>query len=320
MESNPRTRFPTTQAWHDFMNQQRNGQIQGKDLYDLRGACYQEIEALRERPLLVYASRFLDMQGPIPNNIDLTDVEGFRDLIHTLPKGTNKVDVLLHSPGGRPDATERIVSMLRSQIKNVTFLVPHSAYSAATMLALSGDEIILHPNATLGPIDPQINNIPARSIKRGFESAAKKIRREGPEVLPAYVPLIEKYSLELLEICEDSEKLSKALVTRWLKDFMFAGDKSAKTGKLISKAVKFFSEYDRHLMHSRPLTYDKLNGLGLKINVASEPLAGLLWEVFIQLNGFFSQTPFVKLYETSRSLSWGKQHIQNVMPITLPRR
>src|SRR5258706_219264 len=121
-------------------------------------------------------------------------------------------DVLIHSPGGSPEATERIVALLRSRFRaDVQFLVPHSAYSAATMLVLSGNQIILHPSATLGPIDPQVNGLPARSIRRGFDKIRELLRSEGPEALPAYLPLIEKHSIEILEICDDSLKLSKEL-------------------------------------------------------------------------------------------------------------
>lgn len=51
------------------------------------------------------------------------------------------------------------------------------------MLALSGDSITLHPSATVGPIDPQINGTPARSIKRGFDKVREIIKTEGPQVL-----------------------------------------------------------------------------------------------------------------------------------------
>ena len=57
------------------------------------------------------------------------------------------------------DAAERLVKILRSNFDEVNFLIPHSAYSAATMLALSGDSIVMHPSAVLGPIDPQVNGI-----------------------------------------------------------------------------------------------------------------------------------------------------------------
>ncbi len=305
-----RKKFKTTQDWHDyFATAQQAGQpITPKDLFALRKVCYEEIEKHRGRPLLVYATKFLEgVPLGAPNFIDLSDVDGFTDLVNSV-KGNGSIDVLLHSPGGRPDATERLVGLLRGKFNEVNFLIPHSAYSAATMLALSGNYIVLHPSAILGPIDPQINGVPARSIKRGFEKAKERITKEGPEALPAYIPLIEKYSLELLELCDDSEKLSKELVSTWLKKYMFKGEKNV--GRKIQKAVKYFSDYDTHLMHSRPLPIDKLAEFNLKIELADDTLQDLLWESYILLNSFFNVSPFVKLYESAHGVSWGKQFQQ----------
>jgi ClpP class serine protease len=164
MSSLPRIR--TSQDWNNFVAATPG--LTPQDLLSMRMSCYAEIEKLRDRPLIIYASKFLDALPNTPNFIDLSDIDGFADLVQSI-HDSESVDILLHSPGGRPDATERIVYILRRKFKEVHFLIPHSAYSAATMLALSGDSITLHPNATLGPIDPQINGIPARSIKRGFE-------------------------------------------------------------------------------------------------------------------------------------------------------
>jgi len=305
-----RKKFKTVQDWNDFIGQaQQSGQrTTGQDLFTLRKVCYQEIEKYRGRPLLVYATKFLEgLPQGAPNFIDLSDVDGFTDLINSV-RENGSVDVLLHSPGGRPDATERLVGLLRGKFDEVNFLIPHSAYSAATMLALSGNSIVLHPSGTLGPIDPQINGIPVRSIKRGFEKVKECIAKEGPETLPAYIPLIEKYSLDLLELCEDSEKLSRELVSTWLKRYMFKGDKKV-VGK-IRKAVNYFSDYDKHLLHSRPLPIDKLSEFGLKIELADEILQDLLWEAYILLSGFFNVSPFVKLYESAHGVSWGKQFQQ----------
>jgi hypothetical protein len=305
MSSEQRTKFKSTQDWHNFINS--NPPVNGQQLLEFRYACYRDIEVLRKRPLLVYATKFLDNIPNLPNFIDLDDIDGFTDLVSSIKDG-NEVDVLLHSPGGRPDATERIVNILRSKFDKVHFLIPHSAYSAATMLALSGNSITLHPSATLGPIDPQINGIPARSIKRGFERVKEILKNEGPEALPAYIPLIEKYSLDLLELCDDSEKLSKELVTNWLTNYMFAGRADATA--LIEEVVNYFSNYDQHLLHSRPLLYSKLKGFNLSIEIASGELQDLLWESYILLNNFFAATPFVKIYENLSGISWGKRHMQ----------
>lgn len=301
MSDQQRAKFRSSQDWNDFILSRQ--QLTGADLKTLRDACYKEIEHIRKKPLLVYATKFIEVDIPnTPNTIDLADVEGFTDLAHSIDSG-DSVDILLHSPGGRPDATERIVNILRNRFKQIDFLIPHSAYSAATMLALSGDSITLHPSATLGPIDPQLNGTPARSIKRGFDKVKDIIKNEGPESLPAYIPLIEKYTLDLLELCEDSEKLSKELVTDWLKQYMFKG----KANDKITEIVDYFSDYDSHLLHSRPLLFDKIQHFGMPIKRAEGDLKELLWEAYIVLNGFFNGTPFVKLYENSTNLSWGKQ-------------
>ena len=300
-----RIKFKTNQDWHSFLKS-------GKQFnpFELRLACYKDIEQYRSRPLLVYATKFLEGVSPgAPNFIDLPDVEGFTDLINSIEK-TDAVDVLLHSPGGRPDATERLVELLRSHFKNVVFLIPHSAYSAAAMLALSGNKIILHSSAVLGPIDPQINGVPARIIKNGFKKIKESISREGPKTLPAYIPLIEKScSLELLELCEDSEKLSTKLVSSWLKKYMFKNEQDKD--KKITEAVKYLSNYDEHLIHSRPLSIKKLSDLKLNIQVADNTLQDLLWEAYILINGFFNISSFVKLYENTKGVSWGKQFLLN---------
>ena len=183
------------------------------------------------------------------------------------------------------------------------------------MLALSGNSIVLHPSATLGPIDPQVSVpapdgsvrfVPAKSILNGFAKAKSRIKEEGPESLPAYLPLIEKYSLDLFELCEDSEKLSKELVSSWLAKYMFAGERSA--GGRIKKVVRFLSNYDTHKLHSRPLSLDKLKAFGLHIEPAEGELRNLLWEAYILLNGFFNTTPFFKVYESTHGVSWGRQY------------
>jgi hypothetical protein len=308
-QSPPRQKFKSTQDWNNFISTQQG--LTGEQLLLMRRECYNDIEKLRGRPLIIYASRFLTAPQGAPVSIDLTDIDGFTDLVSSF-KESKSVDVLVHSPGGQPDATERIVNILRNNFEEVHFIIPHSAYSAATMLALSGNSITIHPSATLGPIDPQLNGTPARSIKRGFERVRDIIKEEGPEALPAYIPLIEKYSLDLLEICDDSEKLSKELVSEWLCEYMFKGKKTAED---VKETVDYFSDYDTHLLHSRPLLFKKIKGFGLNISIAEDELQELIWEAYIMLNGFFNMTPFVKLYENTRGVTWGKQiHIQQSPP------
>jgi ClpP class serine protease len=54
-----------------------------------------------------------------------------------------EVDLILHSPGGSAEAAESIVEYLRTRFDRVRVIVPVAAMSAATMMALSADEIVM---------------------------------------------------------------------------------------------------------------------------------------------------------------------------------
>ncbi|MBD3328484.1 hypothetical protein GF340_04230, partial [Candidatus Peregrinibacteria bacterium] len=98
MASSQRQKFNTTQNWHDFLLeiQKKKANI---NLFDLRKACYKDIEKYRKNPLLVYATKFLGQVPPgIPNFIDVEDVDGFTDMVNSVGKDVKEIDVLVHSP------------------------------------------------------------------------------------------------------------------------------------------------------------------------------------------------------------------------------
>ena len=70
----------------------------------------------------------------------------------------NGVDLFIHSNGGSGTVPWRIVNLIRQYTKNFAVLVPHHAFSAATLIALGADEIVMHKMGCLGPIDPSVAN------------------------------------------------------------------------------------------------------------------------------------------------------------------
>lgn len=76
-------------------------------------------------------------------------------LIET-PKEETKIDLFLHSNGGDGIVPWRLTSLLREFSTELTVLVPHRAFSAATLAALGADRVIMHPMGMLGPIDPSV--------------------------------------------------------------------------------------------------------------------------------------------------------------------
>jgi len=69
------------------------------------------------------------------------------------------IDLYLYSLGGAVAVPWRIVAMLREYCKRLSVLIPYRAYSAATLIALGCDSIVMGSKGELGPIDPAINRV-----------------------------------------------------------------------------------------------------------------------------------------------------------------
>jgi ClpP class serine protease len=95
--------------------------------------------------------------------IDIQDSEQILRAIQLTDKNV-PIDLILHTPGGLVLAAEQIATALCRHDARVTVFVPHYAMSGGTLIALAADEIIMDSNAVLGPVDPQIGQMPAVSI------------------------------------------------------------------------------------------------------------------------------------------------------------
>jgi Serine dehydrogenase proteinase len=73
----------------------------------------------------------------------------------TTPADT-RIDLFLHSNGGEGIVPWRLVTLIREFCTEFNVLVPHHAFSAATLTALGADKVIMHPMGMLGPTDPSI--------------------------------------------------------------------------------------------------------------------------------------------------------------------
>jgi ClpP class serine protease len=100
---------------------------------------------------------------PVSSSIDIEDSEAVLRAIRLTPD-EQPIDLILHTPGGLVLAAEQIAHGLVEHKGKVTVFVPHYAMSGGTLLALTADEIVMDPHAVLGPVDPQIGDLPAASI------------------------------------------------------------------------------------------------------------------------------------------------------------
>lgn len=90
--------------YYELISRPQNGQ----DRFNHRQNLLRQIERQTGHPVIVYAANM--NIANIPNNLDHSDITPFSDLTRTLQ--SDKIDVVLHSPGGLAEAAERIVHLL----------------------------------------------------------------------------------------------------------------------------------------------------------------------------------------------------------------
>lgn len=113
-----------------------------------------KIARITGRELIVYAADFNKNHPLVPHSIHFSDKTCFSDLMENI--SSDEVDIFIQSPGGSAEVTKAIVGQIRDKFKHVRFIIPNMAKSAATMMVLSGDELLMDDRSELGPIDPQI--------------------------------------------------------------------------------------------------------------------------------------------------------------------
>ena len=95
------------------------------------------------------------------------------DMVRAIGR-TPRIDLFIFSHGGALEVPWRIISMLREHCDHLGVIVPYCAHSAATLIALGCDELVLGTKAELGPIDPALMCL----VKEGTTVAQEDVRVE----------------------------------------------------------------------------------------------------------------------------------------------
>jgi hypothetical protein len=127
---------------------------------EARISLINKIEQKRKSKLLAYVTG--DRQGVeahiAPDVLPLLE----RHLCALLRDNPKQIDLFLYSRGGHSDTPWSIVTLVRELLGDRRFcvLMPSKAHSAATVIAVGADEIVMTPMAELGPIDATISRGP----------------------------------------------------------------------------------------------------------------------------------------------------------------
>ena len=152
--------------WLFFMLSALQPVVRQKMLEAARLRLMSRMERARKSRMiaLVHRQETMSFLGfPLMKYIDVNDSEEILRAIK-LTDADVPIELIVHTPGGLVLAAGQIAHALRRHRAKVTVFVPHYAMSGGTLIALAADEIVMDPNAVLGPVDPQLGQSPAASV------------------------------------------------------------------------------------------------------------------------------------------------------------
>lgn len=306
------------------LNRSKAPDGQGPDFDGIRRKYLTALHALTGRAVILYATAYTESRSIPPAELQIGpgDVMGFMESCSNVSE--RQLDLLLHSPGGSAEATESVVEYLRKRFDHVRVFVPVAAMSAATMLALSANEIVMGEHSQLGPIDPQFilstpegpRTAPAKAILNQFELA--KAQCKDTSNLPAWLPILRSYAPGLLTQCEQSRSLAVSMVSSWLKRFMLAGmpDADAKAEGIAA----WFADYEAFQSHGRRVGPEQAIQKGVKVTAleADPNLQDAALSVHHATMHTFSATPAAKIIENHHGRAWIRQVGEVLVRVTPP--
>lgn len=193
----------------------------------------------------------------------------------------NHLIIILKTRGGVMETVERLVSIMRQHYKKISFVIPDYAFSAGTVLALSGDEIYMDYFSVLGPIDPQFHEgkkqLPGIGYLSKFTELKEKINQEPDKqkVQAEIVFLLEKFDPAQLFNIEQAVEHGQTLIKQWLPKYKFKDWKKTKTnGKKVNNSMrneraveiaKVLGDATKWHSHGRGISMQELNGEGIKL-------------------------------------------------------
>ncbi|MBE0476453.1 MAG: ATP-dependent Clp protease proteolytic subunit [Coriobacteriia bacterium] len=194
---------------------------------------------------LIHRQESLSFLGvPLFRFIDIEDSERVLRAIHLTARDV-PIQMVLHTPGGLVLASRQIAQALADHPGKVQVVVPYLAMSGGTLIALGADEIVMDPNAVLGPVDPQV-----RSGYAQYSAASVLRALETPN------PNREDATLILGDVAgkavEQLREFTRRMLSRTLPE-----DRAQRTAGLLA---------DGRWTHDFPLGVAEARELGLPVN------------------------------------------------------
>jgi len=291
-----------------------------------------EYNKARDTHLLVYVAA-IDKQIP---GIELLQDDYF--LIRDILAGTNenkKLDVYIETPGGQGETAEEIVRYFRDNYDTVSFVIAGEAKSAGTIIALSGDEILMTETGSLGPIDAQVpigrSVVSAHAYVRWVDE--KRLEAEKNNYLNAFdATMVAQITPGELERVVNALKFAEDRVIEWLPKYKFKNWNVTETRKepvteeqktiRAEEIAKALTDHSKWQSHGRSIKIKDLADIGLKITRIddNQELADIVYRIQTVCKIYFGSTNSIKIFATEQNKIFKNAGVTGPMaaPINMP--
>ena len=277
--------------------------------------------------VIFYATAFLQKAA---DNVSITreDINGFMNALYEAPTDKGLV-LILHTPGGDPNAVESIVEYLHSKFDRIDVVVPYLAMSGGAMISLAGDLLVLGRQSQLGPIDPQFvignKTHSARAIQEGFSKAREDIEKD-TKLAHLWAPILQNMGPSLVLEADKALSYSKELVVGWLHRRMLKGVSNEEERKTKADTIAaYFNAEDTPShgqvhVHGQRIGAEKLEELGLKLEFLEDDqdLQNDVLTAYHLMTLIFEKSPSLKFITSDKGKMWVKQQQQILIPSPPP--
>ena len=281
-----------------------------------------KIEKLRGSRVLVY---FTGDWQPIGSRIAEDAVRPLYK--HLLALGdadseTSKIDLFLYSRGGDVSVPWRIVTMIREFCGEFCVLIPYKAHSAATMISLGADRIVMGRKAELSPIDPTLvrapggeSTVPPPEISVEDVSSYISFMRERAKITDqaALGQVVSQLAAHLAPLTLGSVNRQYShirLVARKLLLSRREKIEEAKIGAIIDALT------EKMYSHGHAIGRREAAELGLPISAPEKRLETLIWDLYLEYESLLRLAEPIDPEELL-TVNARDEHVEERIPLAL---
>jgi hypothetical protein len=270
------------------------------------------LQAYRKRPCLLFVSRSLTH----------ADVLAVRNALGD--KGGDRLDLIVASPGGDVEAAYLVARELRRRFLHLTAYVHFQAKSAATLLCLAADELVVGSLGELGPLDQQYNekqkaDFPLNTSRLVLFRALDQLQHRATEMYDGLVSrIVQSSGMRPFEACSKAAELTSSLYGPLYSQLDPARLAESARGLEIGSAYaawllrryrpEFYAERGEQLLHRLVHEYpthgfvldrEEIQDLGLPMRMPDSTEGELLDQLALALIEFGTASDLITLADPS---------------------